>query len=265
MDKEMPILLERQGPVAWLRMNQPERLNPLSLPLQQALREQFALLRQDPSVGCLVLTGSGKGFCVGADLGSLRPAPGISLGPYTADTMHALSNRLVQDLQEMPFPVVSAVNGACAGAGVGLALAADLVVAARSAYFYLPFMPRLGIVPDLGCTWFLQKALGRPRAQALALLGERLGAEQAQQWGLIWSCVDDDALDAQAQTLATRLAALPSHAGPEIRRILDHAQDHSLTEQMHFEAERQRELIDRPAFAEGVQAFLEKREPRFRA
>lgn len=264
-----PVLEERHGEVALLRLNLPQRLNPLALPLQQALRAHLARLAEDRSVRALVLTGAGKGFCVGADLGSMQAPPaGQSLGEQTAAAMEALSNRLIEDLRQMPFPVLSAVNGPCAGAGVGLALAADVVLVARSAYFYLPFMPRLGIVPDLGCTWFLERLLGRSRAVALSLLGERLSGEQAAQWGLAWACVDDaaladQALADQALALAQRLARLPAHAVREIRSVYEHAARHSLTEQMRHEAERQRELIDRPEFAEGVQAFLAKREPVF--
>lgn len=263
MSDEPILVSERHGAVALLRLNIPARLNPLTMPLQQALRAALAALREDRTVRALLLTGTGKAFCVGADLGSMSPPETGSLGAQTADAMEILSNRLIEDLRTMPFPVVSAVNGACAGAGVGVALAADVVLAARSAYFYLPFMPRLGIVPDLGTTWFLERALGRARAVAMSLLGERLAAEQAERWGLVWQCADDADLPAQALALAQRLAALPAHAAPEIRAVYELAGQQTLTEQMRSEAERQRELIDRPTFAEGVQAFLNKREPVF--
>ncbi len=264
MSSDQNILIsDRVGAVALLRLNIPARLNPLTMPLQQDLRAALAGLREDRTVRALLLTGSGKGFCVGADLGAMSPPATGSLGEQTADAMEALSNRLIEDLRTLPFPVVSAVNGACAGAGVGLALAADVVLAARSAYFYLPFMPRLGIVPDLGTTWFLERFVGRARATALSLLGDRLGAEQAAQWGLIWQCVDDGMLAEQALALAQRLAALPAHAAPEIRAIQQQAGQQTLVEQLRSEAGRQRELIDRPEFAEGVRAFLEKREPVF--
>jgi 2-(1,2-epoxy-1,2-dihydrophenyl)acetyl-CoA isomerase len=177
--------------------------------------------------------------------------------------MVALSNRLIEDLRSLPFPVVAVVNGPCAGAGVGLALAADIVLAARSSYFFLSFMPRLGIVPDLGSTWFLERFVGRPRAVAMSLLGERISGEQAAQWGLVWACVDDAQLQAQALATAQRLAALPAHAATEIRQVFDHAARQDLSAQLRHEAERQRELIDRPEFREGVKAFLEKREPKF--
>lgn len=263
MSEEAILASERHGAVALLRLNIPARLNPLTMPLQQALRAELAELREDRSVRALLITGTGKAFCVGADLGSMSPPENGSLGAQTADAMESLSNRLIEDLRTLPFPVVSAVNGACAGAGVGVALAADVVLAARSAYFYLPFMPRLGIVPDLGTTWFLERSVGRARAVAMSLLGERLGAEQAAQWGLVWQCVDDADLAAQGLAVAQRLAALPAHAAQEIRAVYELAGRQTLGEQMRSEAERQRELIDRPTFTEGVQAFLGKREPVF--
>lgn len=263
MADEALILIERQGDVAWLRLNIPERLNPLAQPLQVAMRAQLAALREDRSVRALVITGVGKAFCVGADLGAMRPPSDKSLGEQTADTMQALSNRLIEDIRSLPFPVVSAVNGPCAGAGVGVALAADMVLASRSAYFFLSFMPRLGIVPDLGSTWFLERFVGRPRAVAMSLLGERISGEQAAQWGLVWDCVDDAQLFEQAMATAQRLAALPAHAALEIRSIYDAAAHQDLPAQLRLEASRQRELIDRPEFREGVQAFLGKREPRF--
>jgi len=263
-DQQEPLLYERDGDVAILSLNIPQRLNPIAAPLQEALRARLAQLRDEGEVRALVLTGVGKAFCVGADLGSMGATEGASLGQRTAEAMEALSNRLIEDLRSMPFPVVSAINGAAAGAGVGIALAADVVLAARSAYFYLPFMPRLGIVPDLGTTWFLERLVGRARAVGMSLLGERLSGEQAAQWGLVWACVDDAELRTQALALAQRLARLPAHAAKEIRAAYESAASQTLVGQMRYEAERQRELLDRPEFAEGVKAFLEKREPVFR-
>lgn len=259
------LLEEREGDVAILSLNLPTRMNPLADSLQRALRERLARLAAEGEVRALMLTGSGRGFCVGADLGSMG-APNVgSLGRKVADAMESLSNRLIEDLRSLPFPVVSAVNGPAAGAGVGLALAADVVLAARSAYFYLPFMPRLGIVPDLGTTWFLERMVGRARAVGMSLLDERLSAEQAEQWGLVWACVDDAELRAKALSVAQRLARLPTHAAREIRAIYESAANLPLVAQMRHEAERQSHLLDCPDFAEGVQAFLQKREPIFRS
>lgn len=264
-DPSAPLLIEREGDVAIVSLNVPARLNPLTHGIQQGLRDQLARLCDEGTVRALVLTGSGKAFCAGADLTSMGASEGgASLGQRSADQMAALSNRLIADIRALPFPVVSAVNGPAAGAGVGLALSADVVIAARSAYFYLPFMPRLGIVPDLGTTWFLERSVGRARAVALSLLGDKLTAEQAAQWGLIWSCVDDAVLRQEAMAVAQRLARLPAHAAREIRNAYESAGNLTLEAQMHYEAERQRELIDRPEFAEGVKAFREKREPVFR-
>jgi 2-(1,2-epoxy-1,2-dihydrophenyl)acetyl-CoA isomerase len=172
-------------------------------------------------------------------------------------------NPLVTGLRTLPVPVVCAVNGAAAGGGVGLALAADIVIAARSAFFYLPFAPALGLVPDLGASWTLPRAVGRARALGLTLLGNKLSAQEAAQWGLIWSCVDDAALADESRQIATRLARLPVHATHEVRELYRASEDNSLQEQLALEMQRQSALADRPAFAEGVRAFLEKRKPRF--
>jgi 2-(1,2-epoxy-1,2-dihydrophenyl)acetyl-CoA isomerase len=259
------VLLERDGDVAVLRFNDPGKLNPISIPLQQRFRDALVEVREDRGLRALVVSGIGKAFCVGADLKSMNASDAIPghLGDHTAEMMTSLSNPLILALRELPLPVISAVNGPAAGAGVGIALAADVVLAARSAYFYLPFLPRLGIVPDLGTTWFLERLVGRSRALAMSLLGERLSAEQAAQWGLAWACVDDAALMPEALALARRMARLPAHAVLEARRAFDAAEHNGLAQQLAYEAGRQRELVAGPAFAEGVRAFIEKRDPLF--
>jgi 2-(1,2-epoxy-1,2-dihydrophenyl)acetyl-CoA isomerase len=257
------VLHEVQDGIATLTLNLPHKLNPIATELQQELRAALARVREDRGVRALILTGAGKAFCVGADLGSMRDTGGQSLGDATAQWMQSLSHPLIQDLRTMPMPVLCAVNGAAAGAGVGIALACDIVIAAKSAYFYLPFLPKLGIVPDLGCTWAIPRLVGPARAMGMALLDERLDAEKAAQWGLIWACVDDDLLLLDAQKMAQRLARLPAHAVIEARRAFEASATHSLADQLHYESERQRELIDQPAFAEGVAAFLQKRPPHF--
>lgn len=257
---------EREGDVVVAVFANPEKLNPLSEVLLGGLLELFGMIRRDSSVRALLLIGEGKAFSVGADLSSFSATDGDtrSLGDRTADTMDARCNRVVQELQTLPVPVVSAVNGVTAGAGVGLALAADVTIATRSAYFYLPFIPRLGIIPDMGITWFLQHRIGHARAMALTLLGDRIPAEQATQWGLIWACVEDSTLRGDALALANRLARLPAHGARETRAAYVAAARNSLQGQLAYETERQRELVDRPEFSEGVQAFRERREPVFR-
>ena len=258
------VLYEVNEGIATITLNLPSKLNPIALDLQRALRDCFARVRSDGQVRAVLLTGAGKAFCVGADLSAMRPPDdGKTLGDQTADWMQAMSNPLILELRELPVPVVCAVNGPAAGAGVGLALACDIVVAARSAYFYLPFLPKLGIVPDLGCTWFIPRRVGPARALGMALLDEKLDAETAARWGLIWAAIDDGPLLLEASKIAQRLARLPAHAVHEARRAIERSERHTLSEQLHYESERQRELIGQPSFGEGVRAFLEKRAPVF--
>ncbi|SOD30845.1 2-(1,2-epoxy-1,2-dihydrophenyl)acetyl-CoA isomerase [Variovorax sp. YR752] len=258
------ILQEQADGIATLTLNLPAKLNPIAHGLQVELRDALERIRDDRSVRAVILTGAGKAFCVGADLSAMAPGDkDKSLGTQTAEWMQELSNPLIETLRSLPVPVVAAVNGPAAGAGVGLALAADVTIAARSAYFYLPFLPKLGIVPDLGCTWAIPRRAGRARAMGMALLDERVGAGRAVQWGLIWACVDDEQLLEEAKGIAQRLARLPAHAVLEAREAFEASEHHTLKEQLHYESERQRELIDRPSFREGVSAFLQKRPPVF--
>ena len=254
------VLCEIEDGVATLTLNLPAKLNPIAKELQVELRDALARVTDDKAVRAVVLTGAGKAFCVGADLSAMRaPEAGKTLGDETADWMQSLSHPIISGLRNLPVPVVAAVNGPAAGAGVGLALAADVTLAGRSAFFYLPFLPKLGISPDLGCTWFIPRFIGRARAMGMALLDERISAEKAAQWGLIWDCVDDDLLLPEAKKVAQRLARLPAHAVLEARNAFAASERNTLDEQLHYESERQRELIDKPSFGEGVAAFLQKR------
>ncbi len=258
------VLYEVDEGIATLTLNLPAKLNPIAIELQRELRDSLARIRHDHDVRAVVLTGAGKAFCVGADLSAMKPAAeGQTLGDQTAEWMQSMSNPLIEELRSLPVPVVCAVNGPAAGAGVGLALACDIVVAARSAYFYLPFLPKLGIVPDLGCTWFIPRRVGPARAMGMALLDEKLGAETAAQWGLIWASIDDSLLLLEARKIAQRLAQLPAHAVIEARKAFEASERHTLPDQLHYESERQRELIEQPSFGEGVMAFLQKRAPVF--
>ncbi|MES2261216.1 MAG: enoyl-CoA hydratase-related protein [Pseudomonadota bacterium] len=251
--------------IATLTMNDPASRNGLTVTMQQEMLAALAQLALRDDVGALIVTGAGQSFCAGANLGQLddNADSGATLGQRGARMMEKYANPLILALQELPFPVIAAVNGAAAGAGISLALAADITIAARSAFFIAPFLPRLGIVPDLGASWFLPRLAGRARTMGLVLLGERLPAETALQWGLIWECADDAMLLERARELARQLACAPAHSALEARRALAASERNDLAGQLDYEMERQRELLDRPTFQEGVNAFFEKREPRF--
>ncbi len=256
--------------IATLTLDDGGRMNPLSPQLLKGCLDALEAVRADTRVRVLVLAANGRGFCSGADLPTMgaelaasHTSGSPSLGEQTARLMDELGHSLVLGLRTLPVPVLCAMHGAVAGGGVGLVLACDVVVAARSSYFYLPFAPALGLVPDMGSAWFMQRAIGRARSLALTLLGDRLSGERAEQWGLVWSCVDDAALDDDVARVAKRLAALPAHSLQEARALLSHAERAELPAQLDYERDRQRELIDRPEFAEGVQAFLQRRSPVF--
>jgi len=260
------IRMHRDGDVAVITLDNPGRRNAFSDPMQRGLAALIQQVHATPSIRAVLLTAVGDAFCAGGDLAGGIPAGDEqhSRGQSTRESMEALSNPLIAGLRELPVPLVAAIPGVAAGSGVGVALAADVVVAARFAYFYLPHMAKLGIVPDLGTTWFLERLAGRARATALTLLGQRLSAEQAQQWGLIWACVEDDKLQEHALGLARQLAELPAHAAIETRRAYEAAARNDLPAQLRYEAQRLSELMDRPEFDEGMRAFVEKRAPDFK-
>lgn len=260
------ILVETSGGVATLTLNRPSSLNSLNKGLIDEIRTALRTLSRDTSVRALIVTGAGRGFCAGADLANAGFNDGVqrSVGEGISHSMEIGYNPLIRDLTGFPKPVIVAVNGVAAGGGVGLALGGDIVVAAKSAYFVQVFGPKLGLVPDVGCTWFVPHLLGRARARALAMLGDRLPAEKAAEWGLIWAAVDDDNLMTQARMIAERLAKGPTLAFAEIKRVLDAATENTLDQQLELERRTQKKLGDTEDFREGVTAFLSKREPQFK-
>lgn len=259
------IKLDVADDIATLTFNQPESRNGLTGGMQLEVIAALDQLIERKDVRALIITGAGRSFCAGAALDKMGATEtDLSIGQLTAKAMEKISNPLIMALQNCPVPVVSAINGAAAGAGIGIALAADIVIAARSAFFVSTFLPRLGIVPDMGASWFLPQHLGRARAMGVMLLGDRLTAEQALEWGLIWACVDDNQLMEEARKIAARLARVPAHAALEARHILDAAGSQGLVAQLEYEKNRQGDLIDLPSFGEGVKAFFEKREPVFK-
>jgi 2-(1,2-epoxy-1,2-dihydrophenyl)acetyl-CoA isomerase len=245
--------------VATLTLNRPDKLNSFTAAMHAELR---TALDEIEARGCraLVLTGAGRAFCAGQDLADLDFTPGsqTDLGALIETNF----NPLVRRLQALPLPVIAAVNGTAAGAGASLALACDLVVAARSASFIQAFV-KIGLLPDSGGTWTLPRHVGLARAMGLAMTGQKLGAEQALQWGMIWQVVDDAALRGAADQLATQLAAQPTAALAAIKLAMRSGATRTLDAQLEVERDLQRQLGNSDDYLEGVNAFLEKRAPRF--
>lgn len=257
------IEVTRAGPVAILALTAEATRNALSVAMQRDMLAALDLLAADESVGALILTGRGKSFCSGADLGGLVAERGETLGETVARLMDEVTHKLILRLRDFEVPVIAAVNGAAAGAGASLALACDIVVAAENAAFLFPFAPKLGLIPDCGATWHLARRVGPARALSLALTGERLSAVEAARIGLIAEAVADATLHERALALATAAAAAPPGVAGELRRAFDAALAQEFADQLDYERARQRLLLDSDAFAEGKQAFLEKRAPTF--
>jgi 2-(1,2-epoxy-1,2-dihydrophenyl)acetyl-CoA isomerase len=259
------LLFERREAAAYVTLNRPERLNALDGPLIADLRAAADAIAADASVRAVVLTGAGRAFCAGADLtrGGVLEDAGSSPGAGVGAALRDQFNPMVSAWFHLRAPVIVAVNGLAAGAGASLALAGDLVIAARSARFLQLFAPKLGLMPDLGGSYFLPRSIGTARAKGLALLGDELRAEDAARWGLIWDVVDDAALTATVAALALRLASGPSRAYAEIKAVFNGPSAASLDAQLALEARSQAALADTADFAEGLAAFLVKRAPRF--
>jgi len=246
------------GAIARITLNRPDRLNSFTAAMHGELRDALANLG-DARV--LVLTGAGRGFCAGQDLNDRNVAPGepVDLG----ETVERDWNPLVCVLAALPQPVIARVQGVAAGAGASLALACDLVVAARSAKFIQSFAA-IGLVPDTGGSWHLTRHLGQARALGLALTGEPLPAEKAAEWGLIWKCVDDDALDSEVDALAQKLAAMAPLGLAAIKAMIRTSWDRSLDAELDLQRDEMRRLGSTEDYREGVAAFLEKRPATFK-
>jgi 2-(1,2-epoxy-1,2-dihydrophenyl)acetyl-CoA isomerase len=255
------ILIESAAGVARLTLNRPERLNSFNVEMHEEVRAALASVREDASCRVLILTGAGRGFCAGQDLSDRAVAPGGGATDLGA-SIEQRYKPLVLALRSLPLPVIAAVNGVAAGAGANLALACDLVIAARSASFVQSFA-KLGLVPDSGGTWLLPRLVGRARAIGLAFLGDKLGAEQAEEWGLIWRCVADEEFPAVVSELAQRLAAAPTLGLARIKEAIYSSGERSLAAQLDIERDCQSELGYSRDYAEGVAAFMEKRTPNF--
>jgi len=247
--------------VATLTLNRPAALNSFDSRMHDEVAAAMKAVRGDAEVRCLLLTGAGRGFCAGQDLGEREVAPGAE-PPDLGETLERRFLPLIRAITGLDKPVVCAVNGVAAGVGASIALACDIVLAARSASFVQAFI-HVGLVPDSGGTWNLPRAVGLPRARGLALLGDKLPAEQAAAWGLIWECVDDARLLPAARALAARLVALPARGLAMTKQLLNASTANSLHEQLEREREVMRVLGHGEDYREGVRAFLEKRKPVF--
>jgi 2-(1,2-epoxy-1,2-dihydrophenyl)acetyl-CoA isomerase len=260
MTDERTVVLETADGVARLTLNRPDKLNSFTRRMHADLRDALTVIEREPAIRAVVLSGAGRSFCAGQDLADLSFEPGAmtDLGALIEDTF----NPLIRRLQALPKPVIAKVHGIAAGAGANLALACDLVVAGRSASFLQAFV-NIGLVPDSGGTWLLPRAVGSARALGLAMLGEKLPAETAERWGMIWKCVDDAALDAEVDALAAKLAKMPTRAIAAVKQAVRHAATADLDVQLDLERDLQSSLGASHDYAEGVNAFLQKRAPRF--
>jgi len=259
---EPSVLFELSEGVARLTLNRPARLNALTVDMLADLHEKvrhFTDQKSDARV--LVVTGAGRGFCAGQDLNA-RVVPAGGAPTDLGESIELYYGPLVRALRAVPMPVIAAVNGVAAGAGANIALACDLVVAARSASFVQSFV-KVGLIPDSGGTWTLPRLVGPARAMGLALLGDKLPADQAAQWGLIWRCVDDADLGPCVNALARQLVAGPPRGLARTKQALYESWGRTLDQQLQIERDYQRELGFSSDYAEGVAAFLAKRLPRF--
>lgn len=255
------ILFDLTDGVARLTLNRPDRLNSFNVVMHEEVRDAIERTRGDGTSRVLVITGAGRGFCAGQDLGDRAVAPG-GKGVDLGESIERRYKPLIMSLRQLPMPVIAAVNGVAAGAGANIALACDMVVAARSASFIQSFS-KLGLVPDSGGTWTLPRLVGTARAIGLAFLGDKLSAEQAAQWGLIWRCVEDAELGTTIDQLASQFANAPTRGFARTKDAIYTSGERSLEEQLDLERDYQRELGYTADYAEGVAAFMEKRAPRF--
>jgi len=257
---EDPVLVERHEGWRVLTLNRPDRLNSFNEAMHERL--MAAMLEAEADEGCraLLLTGAGRGFCAGQDLSNRVFEPGVT--PDLTKTIERWYNPLVRKLRSFRMPIVCAVNGVAAGAGANIALACDIVLAARSAKFIQAFA-KIGLLPDSGGTWFLPRLVGSARARGLALLAEPLPAEKAEAWGLIWKAVDDESLMIEAEKLAAHLATQPTIGLGLTKQAVDASWGNTLDRQLDLERDLQGEAGRTPDYAEGVSAFFAKRAPSF--
>lgn len=256
------IIAEEKNGVGYLTFNRPKALNSFNVDMHREVAEVLNLWTKNPDVRCVVISGEGRGFCAGQDLGDRVVDPNAE-APDLGYSIETYYNPLIKTIVNMPKPVICAVNGVAAGAGANIALACDLVIAAKSANFVQAFC-RLGLVPDSAGTWFLPRAVGHARAMGLTLLGDKLPAETAKEWGMIWDVVEDAELKAKVTELAERLAKQPTFGLSLIKKAIHQSSNNTFDEQMLLERDFQRIAGRSEDYREGVQAFMNKREPNFK-
>lgn len=256
------ILFSVENGIARLTLNRPDKLNSFTSDMHVDVRSALDRIQDDAGVRVLVLTGAGRGFCAGQDLGDRAMQIQSGKMPDIGNTVEQNYKPLIMRLTNLRVPTIAAVNGIAAGAGASIALACDLVVATKSASFLQAFS-KIGLIPDSGGTWFLPQRVGMARAMGLAMLAEKLPAEKAAAWGLIWAAVEDSEFSATIEDLAKQLATAPTKALVRTRQAMHAAPTHTLEQQLSFEGSFMRELGWSPDYAEGVAAFTEKRAPKF--
>ena len=256
------VLVSLDGGVLTVTLNRPDKLNAFVPEMHRELRAALEQAKDEAGVRALLLTGAGRGFCAGQDLSERNVTPGAAPIDLSV-SLGSNYNPLVRRLRELPKPVVCAVNGVAAGAGANIALACDVVIAARSASFVQSFA-RIGLVPDSGGTYFLPRLVGAARAMGLALLGDKLSAEDAERWGLIWKVVDDSRLLEESMVVANKLAAGPTKGYGLLKKALYASAHNTLDAQLDLERDLQREAGFSEDYREGVSAFLQKRPPEFK-
>lgn len=245
-----------------ITLNRPDKLNSFNVDQHKALRDALDAADADKSCRAVILTGAGRGFCAGQDLSDRMVTFKAGETPNIQDTLGLHYNPLIKRLRTFPMPVICAVNGIAAGAGANIALACDIVLAAKSAKFLQAFA-KIGLMPDAGGTWTLPRLVGPARARGLAMLAEPIDATTAENWGMIWKAVDDADLMVTAEAMAKKLAASPTNAMATIRRVFDASEQNTLDTQLELERIEQQKLASAPDYAEGVSAFFEKRAPKF--
>jgi len=256
------IIVEKANGVANLTLNRPDRLNSFNVQMHEELQSALDDIATDGETRCMMITGAGRGFCAGQDLND-RAVTADGQAPDLGMSVEKFYNPLIRRITNLKMPVICALNGVAAGAGASLVMACDIVIAARSASFILSFA-KVGLVPDSGSSWHFTRALGLPRAKALAMLGNKLKVEQAEQWGLIYQVVDDENLMQEAQELSNHLATQPTEALANIKELVHTSFDYSLNEQLERERKAMQHLGRSHDYKEGVAAFIEKREAKFK-